>query len=476
MKNEKTIISVQKVSKKFKLFDSPKKRLMEALHPFKKVYHKEFWALNGVSFDIYEGETIGIIGRNGSGKSTLLQIICSVMQPTQGDVQVHGRISALLELGFGFNPEFTGRENVLLNGSIIGFSKEEMLKRLPEIEKFADIGEFFDRPIKLYSSGMQVRVAFAAAIQVDPKILIVDEALSVGDIKFQEKCFRKFAEFQKKGRTILFVTHSTSLVEQLCDRAMVIESGKIDYMGDPQSAVNRYEAILFPRKNKAVNEVRSEKGTSCHTEMNETSKGTAYDSHKKNVQSEKNNGILLDAFLTDWTSQDQCFLRRSYNKDELRFGDGGGEIIDYLIVRNDQEDPVAIDTGSEITIYIKVIGRNGVKKPSIGVGIFTHTGLMVCSGNARLLNRPLRQIKAGRIYIYKMSFKALMAGGHYFIHFGLTEDVSGKIVRHDARRSIAMLRVMPTPHLEGLADLSMHIEEIESFKGKDSRGILAKFN
>ena len=426
----------------------------------KKIYHREFWALRDISFDVSRGETLGILGRNGSGKSTLLQIICSVMQATLGDVQVNGRISALLELGAGFNPEFTGLENVLLNGSIMGISRKEMLRRLPEIEKFADIGDYFNQPVKRYSSGMHVRVAFAVAINVDPDILIIDEALSVGDIKFQEKCYRKFTEFQKAGRTIVFVTHATSLVEELCNRAIVIESGNIAYIGDPQSAVSEYEAILFPRKNVVVKNKE-------HTSTEEVSKlGQKITVPASEVviddvvKEDRVVGQLFKKFLVEKPVVDQCHFRRSYNANELRFGDGGGTIMDYLIVSCGAEDPVAIQSGAEVSIYIKVLGELGINSPSLGVGIFTHTGLMICSGNARLSNKKLHKIENGKYYIYRMSFLALIVEGHYFIHFGLTEDVFGKIVRHDARRSIAAIRVKATPHLEGIADLSMQLEEV----------------
>src|SRR5437016_1893645 len=198
---EEVAISVRDVTKKYRLFRSPQEILKEALHPFRKRYHREFWALNGVSFDVAPGQTVGILGRNGSGKSTLLQIIAGIIQATSGEVIVNGRISALLELGAGFNPEFTGRENAHFQAQLMDLSREEIDRRLPEIEAFADIGEFFDQPVKTYSSGMFVRVAFASAINVDPDILIVDEALAVGDAKFQNKCFLKFKEFQGAGKT-----------------------------------------------------------------------------------------------------------------------------------------------------------------------------------------------------------------------------------------------------------------------------------
>ena len=453
-------ISVKNVSKKFRLFNSPKERLAEALHPFRKQYHKTFWALQEVSFNVHRGEIVGILGRNGSGKSTLLQIICSVMQATQGEVQVNGRISALLELGAGFNPEFTGRENVLLNGSIMGIARKEMLSRIPEIEAFADIGEFFDQPVKTYSSGMYVRVAFAAAIHVDPDILIVDEALSVGDIKFQEKCFRKISEFQRNGVTIILVTHATTLIEELCDRAIVIDAGKVRYIGEAQSAVSEYEGILFPRK--AIVETMNGGlliSEGAVTELHTSKPGDSTITDGGNIGFDPK-GPLLRKFLDEFPLSDQSQYRRSYNNSELRFGDGGGEIIDYLVIACGEEDPVSIQFGSEVSVYIKVLGKSTINNPSIGVGIFTATGLMVCSGNARLLNKKLSRIENGKYYLYKMSFLSLMSEGDYFFHFGLTEVVYGEIVRHDARRSIANFRVPITPHIEGVADLSMKLEEL----------------
>ena len=218
---------------------------MEALHPFRKQYHHEFWALRDVSFEVGRGEAIGIIGRNGSGKSTLLQIICSVMQATHGEVRVNGRISALLELGAGFNPEFTGRDNVILSGAIMGLPRKEMLRKLPEIEAFADIGEFFDQPVKTYSSGMFVRVAFAAAIHVDPDVLVVDEALSVGDVRFQQKCLLQIGKIRSNGAAIIFVSHSLETITSLCSRAIILEKGVVLADGEPKIVAEKYLAVLF---------------------------------------------------------------------------------------------------------------------------------------------------------------------------------------------------------------------------------------
>ena len=247
-------ISVTNVSKKFRLFASPSARLAEALHPFRKAYHHEFWALRDISFTVNRGEVLGILGQNGSGKSTLLQIICSVMQATKGDVQAHGRISALLELGAGFNPDFTGRQNVMLNGSIMGFTRKEMQRRMPEIEAFADIGEFFDQPVKTYSSGMSVRAAFAAAIHIDPEILIVDEALAVGDAKFQHKCYARIEDFKARNKTIILVTHDVGQITAHCDRAILLSKGRLVLDGRPRDVVDRYIETIFAHDDPAPGE------------------------------------------------------------------------------------------------------------------------------------------------------------------------------------------------------------------------------
>ena len=241
-------VAVQNVSKLYHLYDKPRQRLLQFLMPrlraFLKLPHKEyfrpFWALRDVRLDVYKGQTLGIIGQNGAGKSTLLQIICGTLAPSQGKIDVDGRITALLELGSGFNPEFTGRENVYMYGMILGIPQEEIDRRFADILAFADIGDFVDQPIKTYSSGMVVRLAFSIAVNVDPDILVVDEALSVGDIRFQNKCIRRMEELKKQGKTILFVTHSPGIVEAFCDRVVWLRDGKVFKDGDPSLVVRQY--------------------------------------------------------------------------------------------------------------------------------------------------------------------------------------------------------------------------------------------
>lgn len=243
-------ISVQNLTKIYKLYNSPKDRLKESLHPLRKKYHKDFYALNDVSFNIKKGETVGIVGRNGSGKSTLLKTITGVLTPSSGTVTVDGKISALLELGAGFNPQLTGIENVYFNGTIMGYTREEIDGKLDEILSFADIGEFVYQPVKTYSSGMFIRLAFAVAVNVDPEILIIDEAMAVGDARFSKKCYDRFRLFKESGKTILLVTHSAEAVKTHADQALFLDEGKLVYQGEPKEAVKLYLRMLFPVQHK----------------------------------------------------------------------------------------------------------------------------------------------------------------------------------------------------------------------------------
>lgn len=240
-------ISVRNLSKKYRLYETPQHRLREALHPFRKKYHHDFWALKDVSFEVKKGECIGIIGRNGSGKSTLLKLICGILQPSEGSVQVNGRISAILELGAGFNVEYTGAENIYANGTIMGFSKKDMDARYQSIVDFANIGEFIDQPVKTYSSGMFVRLAFACAVNVDPDILIVDEALAVGDVEFRSKCYLKFAELAKKC-AVIYVTHELQHVSKMCDNVLVLNQGSKYFYGPPLQGIDEYNNLCGEQK------------------------------------------------------------------------------------------------------------------------------------------------------------------------------------------------------------------------------------
>jgi lipopolysaccharide transport system ATP-binding protein len=251
MKETDIVIQAEKLSKCYRLYERPIDRLKESLHPKGRKYHQEFYALRDVSFQIKRGETLGILGRNGSGKSTLLKILAGVLTPTSGQVHVTGRVSALLELGAGFNPELTGRENIYLQGSLMGFSRQEMDVRQKAIREYADIDAFINQPVKLYSSGMFVRLAFACAVNVEPDILIVDEALAVGDVKFQAKCFDRLKQLKKDGTSILLVTHASEQVVTHCDHALLLDGGTVVETGEPRHVANRYMDLLFGRERVA---------------------------------------------------------------------------------------------------------------------------------------------------------------------------------------------------------------------------------
>jgi lipopolysaccharide transport system ATP-binding protein len=254
------VLLVQNVSKLYRLYGTPIDRLREQL-PFQpQTLHKDFWALRDISFSVERGEIVSLVGPNGCGKSTLLQIICGILQPTTGRVVTRGRIAALLELGAGFNPEFTGRENVFLNGEILGLTRDQMAHALPSIEAFAEIGEFVNRPVKEYSTGMYVRLAFATAIHVEPEILVVDEALAVGDAVFANRCMRKFHELKEKKTTILFVSHDLGLVKQLSNKSILLLNGRIEAAGEPSHVINRYVGLVHQRQqSSAVDEVEATK-------------------------------------------------------------------------------------------------------------------------------------------------------------------------------------------------------------------------
>lgn len=509
--NEAISISVQDVSKKYRLYNSPQERFLEALHPFKKKYHREFWALKNVSFEVPKGKTVGIIGRNGSGKSTLLQIICSVLKPTSGEVAVNGRISSLLELGGGFNPEFTGRENVLMNGQITGFSAAEMKKRLPEIEAFADIGEFIDQPVKTYSSGMFVRLAFAAAINVDPDILIIDEALAVGDAKFQHKCYGKFLEFQKAEKTIVFVTHDADAIVKHCDSAILLERGEIIEAGEPKQIINYYIDLLFTGKisnyqlapvlveesyrgfniiyyktkhyavlqslgaidfthlesdylkiliseKKCVVGMFLEEAKLLVDKINPQDKAfLKQDIKTVPVQTKTTE---LDRFLKESTEADNCVNRRSYNKNEYRFGNKRAEIIDYLIVCDEQYDPTAVRSGDVIDLYLKVKFNDSVKLPMVGFSIKTIDGITVYGSNTRFSKHNIKYTNAAEMVVFRFRMNLNLIPGDFFIELGIAEKLISEDESFDIRKNVIHISVQEKNIFEGFAELGSVFEEV----------------
>ena len=312
------VLSVRNVSKCFEMYEKPIHRLYQTFFAGHRKFYKEFGALRDISFDVHRGECVGIIGRNGAGKSTLLQIITGTLAPTTGEVKLKGRVAALLELGSGFNPEFTGRENVYLNGSILGLTREEIDARYDEILAFADIGDFIDQPVKTYSSGMMVRLAFAVQVMVDPDILIVDEALAVGDAAFQRKCFARMDALQARGTTVLLVTHDTETVKQRCNRAIFLKRGCVAFDGDAEEGVVEYMHFLFPQESEIRAMVGREK-TEVPGRVKPVADGYVYE-------------------------------RNDLNKDRNAWGVGGGLIRSIRI--HGLEDPCILKTPGKIRIEI----------------------------------------------------------------------------------------------------------------------------
>ncbi len=439
-------ISVRDVSKKFRLFDSPHERLIEALHPFRKQYHREFWALQNITFDVNRGETIGILGRNGSGKSTLLQIICSVMRPTQGGVHVNGRVSAILELGAGFNPQFTGRDNAILNGAILGLDNEEILSILPSIESFADIGEFFNQPVKTYSSGMYARLAFACAINVDPDILVIDEALSVGDAKFQNKCFMQFQQIQAKGKTVVFVSHNTESILRTCSSALLIDHGKLIAQGEPQAVVDRYYKILFPS------------GTD-NKRTNDSIDACGY----QEIRTDFNEGAAPSLLSTSGA----CEMRNTYNKNEFRFGDREVEIADYQLVVGQTNFPVEIRSGSMVSLYVRLKANKFEGLLSAGFALKGVDGVKLFGANTISTGITLPRIVSGQSLWVRFDFCMNIGAGDVFVDLGCGDWSNPPARPLDRRHSVLHLRVTTTDKFDGLSNCFARVS-VPEFRGAAS--------
>lgn len=444
--NNSIAISVQNVSKKYKLYASPKSRLQEALHPFKKKYHKEFWALKDVSFDVRKGGTLGVVGRNGAGKSTLMQILCSILQPTDGQVEIDGRVGPLMAIGAGFSPKFTGRENVRNKAALMGFSSGEIEARMPAIEAFAEIGEFFDQPMKIYSSGMSARLAFATAIHVDPDILVIDEILAVGDAKFRHKCFQKFHEFKDQGITVVLVSHSLDTILKLCDQAIFLENGSILESGKPKSVVDFYRDVVL---------------TGTQTPPTPSAQGHSSSPGGGNTKPGSEAGSSeLKQFLEDIPESDHCIYRSNYNENEYRMGDRRASIADYLVVCEGRVQPASISSGKIIELYLKVNFHQPIENPMFGYAVKTVDGVMVCGSNTRFRKITVSPVPASEMVIYRFTLKLNLYPGDYFIDLGVAEQLPAKDEPLDVRNSLIHVSVEQRIQFDGLADLELSSQEI----------------
>ncbi|MCI8210920.1 sugar ABC transporter ATP-binding protein [Pseudomonas sp. S25] len=462
MSSEENVISVRDISKCFHTYEKPFDRLKHSIIPRlqRKLgspvtsYGREFWALRNIDFDVRRGETVGIVGRNGSGKSTLLQIICGTLTPSAGVIQTHGRVAALLELGSGFNPEFTGRENVYLNAAVLGLDHDEVDQRFDAIASFADIGEFIDQPVKAYSSGMVVRLAFAVQAQVDPDILVVDEALSVGDARFQAKCFERLRQLKNNGTSILLVTHASEQVVTHCDRAVLLEQGRVEMLGPSRPVINRYLDILFGRDKPAeLMQARSE-NLSALASLDTSRAGTTPQ-------------LLFD--------QGAYASRAGFNAHEYRWGNGAASVLDFHLVANGRCFPAVIEPGAEVVLHLAIRFHRMVINPILGFTIKTKEGVTVYGTNSLLLSCAATQRlgAADSDAIACLQFTNRLASGDYFISIGVASREGEDVVPHDRRYDSIHFVVPSTPQALGLIDLAvtMDIDQVPEHDQATREGI-----
>lgn len=419
---ENIAVKVNSVSKVYKLYDKPSLRLKEALSPMHKKYHNEHFALENINLDIYEGECVGIIGTNGSGKSTLLKIVTGVLNPSAGNVEVNGKISALLELGAGFNMEYTGIENIYLNGTMLGYSKEEIDAKVNEILAFAEIGDFIYQPVKTYSSGMFARLAFAVAINVDPDILIVDEALSVGDIFFQSKCYRKFNEFKENGKTIIFVSHDLSSIIKYCDRCLLLNNGKEVSTGKSQEIVDIFKKIQ-------VNQFDDSKGSPSMCEK-----------------------VSSKSAVTEWKKSMVA------NPNHLDYGNGKAKIIDYAIFDSRDNTTSAIHKDESFKVAFKVKFNEDLNEPILAYTIKDIKGTEITGTNTMLEEKNLKSVKKGDAITVIFEQKMCIQGGQYLISLGCTGYENDDFVVYHRLYDICNIEVISNNNKIGFFDIHSKVE------------------
>lgn len=418
-------IKVENVVKTYKLYDKPKDRLKDALgFGRKSKLFKEHQALKGVDLTIYKGETVGIIGTNGSGKSTILKIITGVLNASSGNVEVEGRISALLELGAGFNMEYNGIENVYLNGTMMGFSKKEIDEKLPSILEFADIGEYVNQPVKTYSSGMFVRLAFAVAINIDPEILIVDEALSVGDVFFQAKCYHKFEEFKEMGKTIVFVSHDLSSISKYCDRVVLLNQGVKLGEGSPKEMIDAYKQVLVGQY--PLPEIRTDF---------EGSEDTA--APDNDIQSSNANVT---------------------NPDLLEYGTKAAVISEYYLEDSNGVKTSAIIKGSECTMHMTVDINEDLEAPIFAFSIKNIKGVEITGTNTMFEKAFLESVKKGQRKHISFSQKIDLQGGEYLVSLGVTGYEKEEFVVYHRLYDVLNITVISDKNSVGYYDMNSKIK------------------
>ena len=450
MNESEVMIRAEGLGKCYQIYGTPGDRLRQFVLPRlsrlagmkEREYFQPFWALRDVSFALHRGETIGIMGRNGAGKSTLLQLICGTATPSCGTVETGGRIAALLELGAGFNPDFTGRENALMSCQLLGLSSEEASDALSRIFEFADIGGFVEQPVRHYSSGMYVRLAFAVSVAVEPDVLVVDEALAVGDIRFQAKCFARLHELQSRGCAILLVSHSIEQIARHCDAAMLIDAGRLVEMGHPKSISNRYMDLLYGSPGAG------------RTDRPQPQRSA-------NAKPVSNDG---DPLGFDAGTADRFAENPTYNPTEYRWGDRRATILDFRLVDPEGSPLTQIESGSRCELLVKVHFDADVGTPVYGFYMKTIDGIMVSGCNSR--ECPAREevrlnpVAAGEIVIFRIELHLPVAAGSYLLSVGVAEDLAGELVPLDRRYDSILLSVISKSAPVGLVDLGLTCDVI----------------
>ena len=403
------VVSLEGVSKCFRRYDHPIDRLKEVLAA-NRSKGQEFWALNDINLKVYRGETLGFIGQNGSGKSTVLQIIAGTLQPTQGSVSVQGRVSALLELGSGFNPDFTGRQNVFFNGRILGLTQKEIEAKFDEIAAFAGIGDFIEQPVKTYSSGMFVRLAFAVAVHVDPEVLIVDEALSVGDGVFVHRCMAKIKEFQDRGGTILFVSHDVGAVTRLCSRVAWLNNGQLRSVGDPAEIVREYQAWMYDQINASYQHDHPQKeAPKLDSESDPSSREEPQFPHDR---------------LTHSSEVNNPFTRKPYQnfREVKRFGTGRAEIVEFNILDSVGNPSNFAHPGDEVCLVIKSTTFDQIDRPIVGIMIYDRLRTEIAGFNTYQLKTKVSALSKGALLEVKFKFPwPELKGGNYTLEAAFAE-------------------------------------------------------
>ena len=456
------LISVKDVSKVYRLYDRAIDRLLESVSIRKKSYHKDFFALRDISFSVKKGEAVGIIGTNGSGKSTMLKIITGVLTPTGGTVETKGSICALLELGAGFNQDYTGIENIYMNGTMMGISKEEMDKKLPDILDFADIGDFVNQPVKSYSSGMFVRLAFALYISIDPEILIVDEALSVGDVFFQAKCYHRMDELKKKGTTILMVTHDLGSVMKYCDSVMLFNNGKKGGEGLPGEMVDQSKKILAGKNPDAEKFVEEQDflGEGRENRREEAS-GTKESGKRREGASlsERERALSSGQEESGTTSSAPRLMKEemAINPSAQLYGNGKAEIYDFGIFDHEGKLGNILVKGESFTIKERIRFHAEIAAPIFTFTIKDKRGMDLTGTNTLFEGENIPPVKAGDEYLCSFTQKMNLQGGEYLLSISCTGFEGGEHTVYDRKYDITSITVLSNKNTVGIYDMESKV-------------------